>query len=274
MPPVVSIITVSYNAEEEIENTIQSVLCQTFLEYEYVFIDGASSDQTVAIIESYRQQFAAKGISYHVTSEKDSGIYDAMNKGIRQACGQWVLMLNAGDCLADAQVLADVFANSELDGKIVYGNVILKQICRHKSYYKYRQPGALETIQNALPFCHQCVFVPRELMCRYGFDTSLKIAADYKFFSQAYKSGVEFTYIRRAVSIYSLTGVSSVNIGKLQREYSLIHAELYPDVEQPEPPATSGVMVKVKGWIKRILPGAAYSPARGWNTELNKVVHE
>lgn len=272
MPPVVSIITVSYNAEAEIEKTIQSVLFQTFTDYEYVFIDGASSDRTVTIIESYRQQFAAKGISCHVTSERDSGIYDAMNKGIRQACGRWVLMLNAGDCLTDTKVLADVFSHSGLDEKIVYGDVILRQVCRGKSFYKYKQPAPLETIQYEMPFCHQCVFVPRELMCHYGFDTSLKIGADYKFFSQAYTTGVDFAYLPRAISIYDLAGVSSVNAEKLLEEYSLIHAAFYPDVEQPKPPSVGGVMGAIKDCIKWLLPGLVYSPARGWSTESRKVV--
>lgn len=274
MPPVVSIITVSYNAETEIEQTIRSVLNQTYLDYEYVFVDGASNDGTVAIIESYRQQFEAKGISYRVTSEKDRGIYDAMNKGVHQACGKWILMLNAGDCLADSQVMADVFSSGDFDGEIVYGDVILKQVCGRKSYYKYMEPKPLEAIQNALPFCHQSVFVPRDLMCRYGFDTSFRIAADYNFFSQAYTAGAVFAYVPRAISVYDLTGVSSANPEKLLKEYAIIHAAFYPKVKQPEPPRVSGFMCAVKKCIKWLLPDMVYSPTRGWSTDISKVLQK
>lgn len=268
MPPVVTIITVSYNAETEIDKTIQSVLSQTYKDYEYIFIDGGSKDCTVTIIDSYRERFSALGISYWVTSEADRGIYDAMNKGIRQACGQWVLMLNAGDCLVDANVLADVFTHPDMDGKIIYGDTILKECFRGVTYYKYHPPRPLLTICNAMPFCHQSVFVPRELMCRYGFDTDLRIAADYNFFSQVYTAGSDFVYIPRAISIFDCSGVSSANTKKLLDEYAIIHKSLYPSVEQPPQPTANGIAALVKAVIKSMLPGLVYSPARGWYREV------
>lgn len=272
--PVLSIITVSYQAQDEIEETIRSVLSQDFTDYEYIFIDGASSDHTVEIIESYREQFEAKGVSYRVISEPDHGIYDAMNKGVTQASGKWVLMLNAGDALLHSQVLSEFLSVPHSDGKIIYGDAVDRARFRGRIYYKYSKSRPLENICHSIPFCHQSVFVPLELMRRYGFDSSLRIAADYKFFSQICRDGAQFLYHPKAVVLYDYGGISSTALVQSAQEHAAIHREFYPDVEQPEPPATSGVMVKVKGWIKRILPGIAYSPARGWNTELNKVVHE
>lgn len=267
MPPVVSIITISYNAETEIEKTIQSVLCQTCTDYEFIFIDGCSKDQTVSIIESYRSRFEALGITYRVTSEPDHGIYDAMNKGIRQACGKWVHMLNAGDCLADPQVLADVFSHPELDRKIIYGDTILKETRRNTAYYKYQKANPLSQLSSSMPFCHQSVFVPRDLMCRHGFDAKLRIAADYKFFSQAYTNGSAFLHIPRAISIYDCSGISNANTEKVQEEYNAIQAEFYPTAGQPHTPSPSQFSSRVKDFVKMVFPDLVYSPARGWHKD-------
>ncbi len=272
MPPIVSIITVSYNAEAEIEKTICSVLSQSFRNYEYIFIDGASKDNTVSIIEKYRSQFEKLGIAYHVNSEKDKGIYDAMNKGIQKASGQWVLMLNAGDLFADDRVLEDMFSASDLQGKIIYGDVVLSQTCQKQTYFQYQTPKALESICHALPFCHQSVFVPRELMAQYGFDTDFRIAADYNFFSKVYTVGAEFYYIPRAVSIYDLAGVSAVNADKLFAEYKRVQTTYFPDVVQPEQPSVDGPVASVKRFIKKLVPSLVYSRARGWNTSLDEVL--
>ena len=109
MQPKVSIITVSYNAEKMISETILSVLSQTYCDYEYIFIDGNSSDKTVEVIGKYKQCFEGKNVDYLLISEPDKGIYDAMNKGTALAKGEWILMLNAGDMLAHERVLEDFF---------------------------------------------------------------------------------------------------------------------------------------------------------------------
>ena len=92
---MLSVITVCYRAGDLIAQTIESVLMQQYTDYEYVFVDGGSKDHTLSVIESYRERFEEKGIRYHVVSEPDQGVYDAMNKGVGEACGQWVLMMNA-----------------------------------------------------------------------------------------------------------------------------------------------------------------------------------
>ena len=265
MSPVVSVITVSYNAEAVIEKTIQSVLCQSYTSYEYIFIDGNSKDDTVAVIESYRDRFEARGISYRVTSEPDGGIYDAMNKGICQAEGSWVIMLNAGDCFADSQVLNDVFSMADLDGKILYGDTILKYVRANTAYYKSSPASPAEKMQECLPFCHQSVFVPGELLKEYAFDTGLRLAADYKFFVQAYKAGKRFLHVPRFISIYDCSGISSTNHEKLAAEYDVIKKELFADPKpNPEEWQKNAVNEAIKNIIKAILPGIVYSKARGW----------
>lgn len=267
MHPTLSVITVSYNAEAEIEKTIQSVLAQTFTDYEYIFIDGGSSDGTVAIIESYRSRFEALGISYRVTSERDKGIYDAMNKGARQCRGKWAIMLNAGDRFVDEQVLADVFSGDVQEGCILYGDALLQVIAVGKAYYKEKFAYPLEKTEEFMPFCHQCVFVPVQLLQEYGFDTNLRITADYKLIVQAYTAGKPFRYLQRFISVYDRSGVSSVNPEKLKAEYDAVKKEFFeaPKLE-PAEWQQSGISAAVKAFAKRFLPAIAY-PASGWHTD-------
>lgn len=268
MPPMVSVITISYNAETEIGNTIQSILCQNFIDYEYIFIDGNSKDRTVEVIASYRGKFESKGISYRVTSEPDKGIYDAMNKGIYQASGKWIIMLNAGDCLADEEVLCDIFSRPGLEGKILYGDTVLKNVRGNDVYYKISPASSAEKIEACLPFCHQSVFVPNELMKRYAFDARLRIAADYKFFVQAYQAGTPFVHIPRVISIYDCSGVSSTNYNKLGTEYDLIKKELFLDPKpNPKEWKKGRLSAGIKEIIKGIFPSIVYSSARGWHRD-------
>lgn len=182
----VSIITVVYNNESTISDAIESVLSQQNIDLEYIVIDGASTDKTVAIIKSFKNHINV------FTSEKDEGIYDAMNKGISASSGDIIGILNSDDLYADSQVINDVimhFRNdSELD--VLYGNlnyvkfrnvnkVIRKWIS--KSYY----PSFFED-GNVPP--HPTVFVKRQVYLKAGlFDLNYKLAADYEFLIRALK---------------------------------------------------------------------------------------
>ena len=122
MTKKVSVITVCFNAEASIGNTLKSVLDQTYTDYEYVIVDGASKDNTLKIIEDYKAGFEAKGIKITVISEKDNGIYDAMNKAVKYCSGEWLIYLNADDSLADQDVLKDMFETKDYEGfDVVYG---------------------------------------------------------------------------------------------------------------------------------------------------------
>ena len=123
MSTTVSVVTVCYNADKTISNTIKSVLEQNFSDYEYIIVDGASKDNTLNIVEGFRSGFEDKGISFKVVSEKDNGIYDAMNKGAKLCSGEWILFLNADDSFADPDVLKDLFTGKDYVGyDIVYGD--------------------------------------------------------------------------------------------------------------------------------------------------------
>ena len=108
--PILSIITVCYNAGHVLPKTLESVLPQSFTCFEYLIIDGGSTDDTLSLLKQASGQFARRQISFRYISEPDQGIYDAMNKGTRAAKGTWLLFLNAGDLLAGPRILEQILS--------------------------------------------------------------------------------------------------------------------------------------------------------------------
>ncbi len=207
----VTVVTVCYNAEHSILSTMESVLNQTYESIEYIVVDGKSSDSTMKIIESIKNRFDCSGnIELRVVSEKDSGIYDAMNKGIDMATGEWIIFMNAGDCFHEKETISKVFANQYYQDVIgVFGDTVRVRENK-RTYVKGEQ---LEQIKNGfpLPFCHQSVFVRVWLAKTQKFDTTYKQAADYDFFVRTYKMGVHFEYSPVIISDYMMGGVSETN---------------------------------------------------------------
>jgi len=206
---MVSVIIVSKNAEKSILETIESVLCQSFSSIEVVFVDGNSEDCTNEIITSCKPRMIAKGFGVIHISEPDDGIYYAMNKGIEQSHGEWVYFLNANDCLHDKDVIADVMKEVEFKKEIgcIYGNTINKL---NDMWYE-RKGLPMETIYYRAPFVHQALFVRRDVVAKYGFDTKWKTFAEYDQFLRMYLDGVAFYYFDRTIARYDLSGVSQKN---------------------------------------------------------------
>jgi glycosyltransferase, family 2 len=165
--PSISIITVSYNAVKTIEDTILSVLNQTYPNIEYIIIDGGSIDGTLNIIKKYQDR-----ISYWIT-EPDKGIYDAMNKGIQKATGDYLFFLGADDVLME-NVIQRIFGDfSLLKFLIIYGNVIYDNNNIIKSKFSYKT-----FLHNTIH--HQAAFYSKKLFNFFRYDTSFKIASDYE----------------------------------------------------------------------------------------------
>ena len=256
--PMVSIITVSYNAAGCIGQTIESVHAQNYWDYEYIFVDGKSQDGTMEIIEACRETLTNEGISCTVISEKDSGIYDAMNKGLSLVRGQWVLMLNAGDCLADAHVLSSIFSGSRPDGDILYGDVIL----REKDLYKYSPALPAQTLLRDMPFCHQSVFVRRNVAVACRFDTRYRLAADYDQLLRCYLDRKKFVYLPQPVSIYDVSGVSEKNFLATLKEQKAARSRLgLPKAK----PIWYAYLLRMRARIiQKLFPTVSRSKARGW----------
>ena len=201
-----TIITICLNAEREIGQTIRSVLNQTYTDFEYLIKDGCSKDQTVRIAESFAPAFAKKGVTFRVLSQMDSGIYDAMNQATREAQGEWVNYMNAGDWFADDTVLENMVNSGCLEtADVVYGDRIL----HNGDLYCYDKPYALEEMCVGLPFGHQSTFTRRELLGSIPYSLEYRICSDYHFYLKLYREGRRFTYTPMAVSVYDIHGISS-----------------------------------------------------------------
>lgn len=210
--PRISIITVSYNAVDYIEDTIKSVINQEFKDFEYLIIDGGSKDGTLDIIKKYENR-----VSFWI-SEPDRGIYDAMNKGVVFAKGEWCYFLNAGDSFYDDSVLMDLnLLPNESD--VIYGSIN----CITKSSSFILKPQPIANIINSMVFCHQAVFVKSIILKEYNFNTDFKIAADYDFFRRLYFNKYRFNNVDLVIANYEAEeGVSSTNIYKMFKEYAII----------------------------------------------------
>ncbi len=193
---VVSIVTVTLNACEALEDTINSVIHQKYSGIQFIVIDGGSTDGTIDIIKRYSNH-----IDYWV-SEPDEGIYDAMNKGIKKASGKWLYFLNSGDTLCN-NVLLNIEECLDDDGiDVLYGDVYV--VDGERKERRFALP--LERLFWGISFCHQAAFIRNSDRIKY--DTDYRIAADYKLIFEKYLNGEKLRYIPYPIANYSLDGIS------------------------------------------------------------------
>ena len=201
--PKLSIITINYNNKIGLQTTFDSVFKQSFSDYEYIVIDGESTDGGQQIIETN-----ADKISYWV-SEKDSGVYHAMNKGIAKASGEYILFLNSGDHFISDTILNEV--SVALDGtEIVYGNIFLVEDASTSWTGVYPDKLSFQHfIDGSLP--HPASFIKKILFDRVGYyDESLQICGDWKFFMDAIcRYNVGYKHLDKTIAVFYLDGLSS-----------------------------------------------------------------
>ena len=201
--PKISIITVVFNSKTLIEGTIKSVLEQTFSSVEYIIIDGGSTDGTLAIIESYQSKLA------FVLSEKDKGIYDAMNKGLMKATGKYVLFLNSGDLLFDSTVLEKVFSdNSNAD--VYYGNTKIIDLRGNILGDRRLKPPAQLTwksLRFGMCVSHQS-FIAKRSLCE-PYHLKYKLSADIDWVIRALKKAKTIVNVNATISKFLEEGASA-----------------------------------------------------------------
>ena len=201
MPPLISVVTICYNAKNDLEKTILSVLSQTYQDIEYIIIDGGSTDGTVDIIHKYSERL------FYWISEPDKGIYDAMNKGMDRATGSWINFMNAGDTFCDNEVIKNIFGYNDLsDYSVIYGDCYVSKL----NQLQYLKASSMKKVHVQMPFCHQSSFI-RKTRLRFSID--LKIAADYQMIYEYYKP----------ISVFDATGISTTNNNLLQKEYGIVY---------------------------------------------------
>lgn len=211
-----SIITVNYNDKAGLEKTIESVVCQTYADYEYIIIDGGSADGSYDVIKQYEDQ-----ISYWV-SERDKGIYNAMNKAIDVAQGEYCIFMNAGDTFCSPMTLADVFA-TDCSEDIICGNTVTvekRKLAPEEITFRYMFSNAI---------CHQSAFIKTSLMAKYKYDEKYRIVSDRKFFLQALiLDNCSYKKVPVDIVNYDITGYSAENPVLSRLEYDKVLEELFP----------------------------------------------
>lgn len=216
-----SVITINFNNKSGLEATLRSVRGQKSRDFEYIVIDGGSSDGSRELIE------ANADIISHWVSEKDRGIYHAMNKGVARASGHYCLFLNSGDIFHDEEV-AERLLREEPDADIIFGRVVnVYPGGKEHLYIPAEEITLLRILQTGLH--HAGSLISTELMRRYPYDETLRICSDRKFFMQALVlANCSFRTLPYTVCDFELSGISHTNPQLAKEEYWKIMKELFP----------------------------------------------
>lgn len=216
-----SIITVCYNNKDEIARTCESIIRQTWQDFEWIVVDGGSTDGTLDILQKYRHRINI------LISEPDTGIYNAMNKGIKRANGVWLNFMNGGDNFASDDALAQVFDHQDYEADILYGNM---------NFTKKNKPSFIRTFPRILTKAffysscinHQSSFIKRDLFEKYGmYDENYKIVADWEKWLMFLKSGCKFQHIDVTVADFYSGGISSKMSEKHLQERKKVFQKYY-----------------------------------------------
>lgn len=215
--PVISIVTVVRNCENTIEDTIINVINQKYPNIEYIVIDGQSTDGTLNKIRKYEES-----IDYWI-SEPDSGIYDAMNKGIDLATGDWVSFMNAGDYFFSNSTIKSIVSEIRKQNfDIIYGDfIVAHQNFNHKSLIKAK---TTEKILYGNLYSHQSCFIKAKVIKQNKFNLKYKITADYFQMVSLFYQNNKFFYLPIPISVMLAGGVSYSNINTYKEQIKIVHS--------------------------------------------------
>ncbi|MBP1950561.1 glycosyltransferase family 2 protein [Virgibacillus litoralis] len=200
--PLVSIITVCFNSKSTIEDTIKSVINQTYDNIEYIIVDGGSTDGTIDIITKYKQYIS------NLVVEPDDGIYDAMNKGIEISSGELIGIINSDDWYESNAVKYAVTSFLLNKHSVIYG--LLRMYNKNGEMFMVK--GHTHFALNTRMIQHPTCFVPREIYMEFGkFNLEYKISADYELMNRLLNKGVEFQFVEKVISNFRFGG-ASINI--------------------------------------------------------------
>lgn len=243
--PLISIVTVVFNDVANLQRTIDSIASQTYHNIEHIVIDGGSTDGTLDIIRRNTS------IDYWV-SERDRGIYDAMNKGIRHASGAWINFMNSGDVFFDRTTVEAVFLDSGiLESELIYGDVEVD----YGVFKKIKKAGPVGSLKAGMQFSHQSLFVRRSILEKQGFDLSYRTAADYNFIFLCWVGGCQFRCIDLVVSSVSSGGVSDVQrLKSLEQRALIIERSVGLSAVDRAVFVKERLRIRLTNLVKRLLP--------------------
>ncbi len=225
-----SIITINYNNLSGLRKTVESVFAQTYDDFEYIIVDGASTDGSREYLEEVRQQREQLLKNLKIISEPDTGIYNAMNKGIRMAGGEYLQFLNSGDYLVEPTTLEDVFARQST-ADVVYGNRIDVYDTGETEARQLPQQITAFFLRNSM-ISHQAAFIRRTLFEKVGmYREDLKYASDWEFFLKAFvQHNATSEYMDKYVVYFDRGGISSnpANREEMLAERKSVFSETLP----------------------------------------------
>lgn len=250
--PLITVITVCYNSAATIRDTIDSVLQQDFDQpFEYLLVDGGSTDATIDIIKSYIPLFEEKGITYRFNSGRDNGIYDAMNKGIAMAAGELIGILNSDDWYEShtLRLMWEAYGKAEDKVHTLFYGII--RIWRDGKEYAVRQHHHNFVTENVIQ--HPTCFVPAALYKEYGgFSNDYRLAADFELLNRLNSKGVTFYKLDAILTNFRMGGASSsrarmveMETFRVKKTYGTISTNSYRKIL---------VKYHIKNMLRKLLP--------------------
>ncbi len=267
--PLVSVITVCYNSANTIEVTINSMLAQTYCNYEHIFIDGGSTDDTIKIIKSFKNQYQGR---MHLYTGKDKGIYDAMNKGISYATGKIIGIINSDDWYSNnaLEIVVNIYIESNVKNVIITGDLIRTDINRNDLFCQTHNNISILGLKQGMPLQHPAVFVASEVYNNIGiFDISFKYLADYDFIWRCFDSRkVEFYFTHTVTSYMREGGASDTlkfkHIWRRTKERYLLRKKYMSKIESIYLASKFIIVEITKQTVKRILPTSIKAKYYKW----------
>lgn len=218
-----SVITINYNNLEGLKKTVESILCQSWKNFEWIIIDGGSRDGSKEYIEHIASK-KESNVSFWC-SESDNGIYNALNKGICHCTGDYISCMNSGDTFFSDETLKLVFSKNNSD-TVLYGDALF-EYTDHDEIRKYPNSISFKWLYNNT-INHQATFCCAEVLKNNLFDENYKIMSDRKLWLKLYLSGYSFKHIPLVIVRYDHLGISATNAEKWTSEYQRLHNEIIP----------------------------------------------
>lgn len=215
MLPLISVVTITFNSEKTVEETIRSVVSQDYLNLEYIIIDGGSTDSTLRIVEKYRDKIAL------VISEPDKGISDAFNKGILKATGEIIGIINSDDILAEG-ALQTIAENYDPSIDVYSGNILIWNSESGKTIIE-RPDISFDTIKLQYNISHPARFIRRDAYQKYGlYRLDLRYQMDVELLCRFYKKGAKFAHIDKVLAKFRLGGATANSIFKKKEDHRIV----------------------------------------------------
>lgn len=240
MKAKISVVTITYNAEAVLQRTLDSVLSQSYPYVEHLIIDGASKDGTLALVEQYREESTEQAASHEVVvqSEPDRGIYDAMNKGLQKATGDFVLFLNAGDTLPATDTLELVMDKADDGVGVLYGNTDVVDGEGNFLYHRRLQPPerlSWRSFRQGMLVCHQAFYARTEIAKGIPYDLQYRFSADVdwciRVMKEAERRRLQLVNLHTVVANYLEEGATTKNHKASLRERYLVMQRHYGVVQ-------------------------------------------